>query len=769
MAESQVQNLLDGFQSCMYPKMYDALGEQLGVSADSLRRLAIGYAPIVEFKKGKNFQGWFAIPERDADAKVTGISLRSVDGNAKVMLKGTHHGLIYEVNPDHQAGEKGYSAGSHNWIRTMDAGVPCPVCGKPDGCLLSAENPTHPKAAVCIREKSDKPLRFGFLHILKPEGQLSGRAALPDNGGPVVVVEGMSDTAAAMDLGFVSVGRPSNLAGMEALCDLIRSRTVVILGENDRKEDGKEPGREGMVAVFQNIKRVCANVTMLMPPVHVKDLRAWKVKYGLIREGLLAAIERDGLKQLPNAVVVDSRPTTMARSFLAKEFSKDGSVLLRQWEQNWYVYTDGKYENRKEETIIKPIYDWAYDKLVQVAKPSGELTMEPMKMDPYQVKCMQQALMAEVLISATKLPCYINGKTGPNPHDLIVFKNGALDVMAFLAQKSKTQYWRDSTPDLFTLTALPYTFEPTATCDQWEVFLESSIGDDPMKILLLQEWIGYCLTSDTTMQKMMFFRGLSGSGKGTMIRVLHKLVGPGQAAATSFAGLAGEFGMAPLIGKMICTLADVRTPRKGGESHGLEILLNITGGDEVQINRKFKDHLESQQITARITMAGNSFIEITDYEGALMRRLNLIEFSRTFVDAPDRHLDAKLAKEVPGIIVWALAGLKRLRKQGHFTVPPSSIQALQEIRTDLSPLSSFIEECCERGGEVGKAELFGAWSRWSVERQIDPMSMSKFLGRMRSNAPYAASITAPMGGHKNSIFRGISLRAWAARQLLGKP
>lgn len=273
--------------------MIEDLALHLGVSADSLRRLALGWCPIVEFKRGFSYCGWWVIPERDGDGVPTGLGLRNQDDD-KIMYPGSKHGLIYEVNPDHEQGEKGYSSGAHNWIRSMDAGVPCAVCGKPDGCLLSAENPADPKAVVCIRTESDRRLKFGYLHIRKAEGQLTGRTALADNGGEVVCGEGMSDTAAAMDLGFNAVGRPSNLGGLDILPDLVRGRRVIVVGENDKKKDGSEPGKEGMIATYRALKQAGVDAVMVMPPKAIKDLRAWAVKHGLTRATFLAYVEEHG-------------------------------------------------------------------------------------------------------------------------------------------------------------------------------------------------------------------------------------------------------------------------------------------------------------------------------------------------------------------------------------------------------------------------------------------------------------------------------------------
>ena len=759
--------LLEKFQGNAYPAMLQDLGEHLGVSEDSLRRLALGWAPIVTFKKGPSYCGWWAIPERDANAEVVGISLRS-QTDFKVMYPGSNRGLIYEVNPDHSGGEKGYSAGAHNWIRTMDAGAPCPVCEKPDGCILSAENPADPKAVVCIRIKSPRPLKFGWLHVRKPEGHLKNTSPLPSSDYPVVCVEGFSDTAAAMDLGFVAVGRPNDLARMDMLCDLLRSRPVVIVGENDRKPDGREPGKEGMITAFQALKHVCRDLRMVMPPEHIKDIRVWKAKYGLTKDQFVQYVEEKGEKQTDATVILDDRPTTIARAFLESNHRLASRYTLRRWESTWYRYAGTKYVPVKDEAFEKPVYDWAYGRLLMRMKKGIEAPV-PLVANNSLLANVKQAMIAETLISENHMPCWINGAKGPNPKDLIIFANGVLDVPAYLDGDANAL--SDPSPDLFTTAALPISFDPTAVCPVWDAFIESSLGDETAKIELLQEWLGYCMTADTSFQKMMYFRGLSCSGKGTILGVMQELVGSEQTATPNFSELSKDFGLAPLVGKLCCLIGDARSPRYGDAARGLEVLLNISGNDAVQVNRKFKDHLESLRLTARITIASNEMLDVPDHAGAMIRRLNFIEFNRSFKDRPDYGLPAKLAAEIQGIANWALAGLRRLRERGAFTVPPSSYKALQEWTLLNSPVASFLEECTDIDpqGEVTKSELFDCWAGWTNERRIMQITTSRFIERVRSGAPYATSETYEKGGHKYSIFRGMKLKAWAAKKFNGRP
>jgi hypothetical protein len=156
----------------------------LGVTAASLRRLALGWAPIVTFKKGPNFSGWWAIPERDADGVPIGISLRS-QSDMKVMYPGSKHGLVYEVNPKHERGGEGYAAGASNgsgrWSRRP---VPCVSASLTAACSTRTNLPTRKPSASARRPWCENsPMKFGYLHILKAEGVQRIVTALADTAG----------------------------------------------------------------------------------------------------------------------------------------------------------------------------------------------------------------------------------------------------------------------------------------------------------------------------------------------------------------------------------------------------------------------------------------------------------------------------------------------------------------------------------------------------------------------------------------------------------
>lgn len=758
------------------PGMLSHLAESLGVGEEALSTLGVGWLPVAKFKKGPNYQGWWAIPERDEKGAVVGLSLRGESGT-KVMLSGSRHGLVYAVNPDHRLGTPAFVPGPQNWVRTAEAGIDCPVCHKPDGCLVSSEDPDDPQACICIRVPAGaaRPMKLGYLHILKEAGRLSPHAGiLPPSERPVVVVEGMTDSATAMGLGFVAVGRPSNLACMDMLREVLRGRDVLVVGENDPVDPhtGKRPGEEGAIAAFQTLRSSASRVRIVMPPEEYKDLRAWVTSTGISGDDLLLFAEENAREPNTNPMLEDARPLTAAWGFLDQCYRMAGRYTLRYYQSTWYEYRGPRYVPVENEVTLRgKLYEWAHDKVVSVVTSKGE-QLQPVTANRAYVGNILDALSHPCPVEAESLPAWINGADGPDPSTLIPFANGLLRVDKYLDGGEEADYFLESTPDLFNTFALPYPFDPTATCEAWKRYLRECLGDEPAKIALLREWIGYCMTVDTSLHKLMLFRGAKRTGKSTALGVLQAVVGQDQAASVSFAQLTQQFGLQGLVGKQIAVMGDARLPRSSDSMRALELLLNIVGEDPVSVDRKFLPGLANHRLGCRFTLATNELPELPDHSGALEARLLILDFRKSFLGREDFGLRDRLIAEAPGIAVWALQGLKRLwANEGRFTVPEQSLQSLKEWRTTTSPMAAFLEECTEQGetATVPKDEFYDAWTAWSRERGLKPMSKGRSFERLKAQAGHIVSDTINQRGRKIGVFKGVTLTPWAERQYLRRP
>lgn len=98
--------------------------------------------------------------------------------------------------------------------------------------------------------------------------------------GPVLLVEGASDVLALSQCGIAAIGRPSNTGGAEQLAKLLddidADRPIYLLGENDQKDSGQWPGREGVERVGPRLATTLGQIVRTaFPPHDHKDCREW--------------------------------------------------------------------------------------------------------------------------------------------------------------------------------------------------------------------------------------------------------------------------------------------------------------------------------------------------------------------------------------------------------------------------------------------------------------------------------------------------------------
>jgi P4 family phage/plasmid primase-like protien len=254
--------------------------------------------------------------------------------------------------------------------------------------------------------------------------------------------------------------------------------------------------------------------------------------------------------------------------------------------------------------------------------------------------------------------------------------------------------------------------------------------DDPQSIESLQEWFGYLLTHDTRQQKLLLLVGPKRSGKGTIARVLTALVGKGNVAAPTLGGLATNFGMWPLIGKSVGIISDARLSGRADQAAVVERLLSITGEDSITVDRKNMQPI-TLRLPTRFVILTNELPKLSDASGAIVSRVILLHTNRSFYGREDHDLTDKLLAELPGILLWAIEGWRRLRARGRLLQPETGLESLGEINDLASPVAAFIRERCEvnRLARVTTADLFSAWKRW-----CESQGREKLVGTVQSFA-----------------------------------
>lgn len=313
------------------------------------------------------------------------------------------------------------------------------------------------------------------------------------------------------------------------------------------------------------------------------------------------------------------------------------------------------------------------------------------------------------------------------------------------------------TPALFNTNAIDFEYDPAAVPPlEWLAFLDGLWPDDPDSAGLLQEFMGYLLVADTSQQKGLMVVGPKRSGKGTIGRVMRSLCGEANVAGPTVASLGGTFGLQPLKDK---TLAIVSDARFTGEHVGVvvERLLCIMGEDTLTVDCKFLPS-HTMKVGTRFVFLTNELPRMTDASGALPSRFLFLRLVNSFYGREDVGLTGRLMAERPGILLWAIEGLKRLRARGHFVQPESGAEAVDELERLSSPVKAFVADVCEvaPGRRIWVDDLYKAFVLWCQRDGQQTPPRKQMFGRDLSAA--FPGIKRRRGAGDQTFYEGIDCR-----------
>jgi P4 family phage/plasmid primase-like protien len=404
----------------------------------------------------------------------------------------------------------------------------------------------------------------------------------------------------------------------------------------------------------------------------------------------------DAMPPLPTRLV-SVTPMAVAKAML------DGHAVVRS-NGDWLRYDTGlnSYVEEEQEAFSSRVWTWADGRPYRKGNEDKRLVAD-------------SALVSNVTAAASAqrqgprvLPAWHPHRAmDPDPADLLAVRNGLLNLASGELLPPD--------PRFINRNASPVVYDPDAPPPRrWLAFLEEVFPDDAEVRDTLQEVVGYLLTQDTSQQKVFCMVGPTRSGKGTVSRVVQSLLGEGNYTSPTAGNLSrGEFGLQGLIGKTLATISDMRMGRNSDPATLSENLLRISGEDEVSVNRKFKEPWEGR-LSTRFLILSNEVPQFRDTSGAIVARLILLRGHVSFLGREDPGLQRKLRQELPGILNWALEGLARLRRRGHFVQPASSAAELKEAVGLASPVKAFARKRLRQapGVVTAKAEVWWAFTEW---------------------------------------------------------
>ncbi|HAT4116106.1 TPA: DNA primase [Clostridium perfringens] len=310
-----------------------------------------------------------------------------------------------------------------------------------------------------------------------------------------------------------------------------------------------------------------------------------------------------------------------------------------------------------------------------------------------------------------------------NPY-LVNVRNGLLDI--------RDMSFKEHTPSYLSTVQLNVEYNPQIDCPQFKKFLNEVL--DCKLIPLVQEIVGYLLTTNTASQKAFVFWGPARTGKSTLLWVVeYLLLGKKNVSNIPWQEIGDKFKTAELLGKLANVFSDL--PSKSIDDTG--IFKVVTGEDYLMAEKKNKNPFKFKPF-ARLVFSCNELPRnYVDRTEGFYRRLIIVPFSRQIEKSKiDKALKYKFQREKEGILNWALEGLKRLYENNfEFSENELTDGVKKEYKRENNNVISFVEECCELDGlfSCSRIEIYEAYKEFCVEAGLKTLSQIKFNKELEGN------------------------------------
>lgn len=325
------------------------------------------------------------------------------------------------------------------------------------------------------------------------------------------------------------------------------------------------------------------------------------------------------------------------------------------------------------------------------------------------------------------------------------------------------------TPEDYATRAIDCEYDPAATCPTWGRMLAEDYKFDDATIQFLQEFAGTCLITEKPrgLMRALVLLGPSNTGKSNILNVIAGLVSDVY-NSTPLSMMENNHGLMPFLKSYPWVLHEAFEQSRWELSASVKALLS---GDSVQVNIK-NGAIVPLVFKQPILWGSNVPPQFKESSRAMEMRLAIVKMHRAFdplqlVGTAQLAVQAGLntpaqlvlRDEKPGLLNWAIEGLKRALARKHFVFTAEMSASLQAMREDSNMALGFIKECAEYDPDiyVRSADFYGAFTAWWRDHR-DPRSLPSVdsLGKAMSSLADPCILTGhQVGGQR--VYGGLRL------------
>ncbi|HPC97043.1 MAG TPA: phage/plasmid primase, P4 family [Sedimentisphaerales bacterium] len=416
--------------------------------------------------------------------------------------------------------------------------------------------------------------------------------------------------------------------------------------------------------------------------------------------------------------------------WLAKSFLEDGYLhvdstgdrdipyyTLRRWREDYYAWKDGAYHQIADDTVSVVVSAWIQQQKFDIeAREATDFRLTKTVLSNVILNLQPLVHIRET----QELNSWLDGR--PETRNILSMANAMIAIDPATGKVDRLEH----TPNWFTTTRLPYNYDPDATCPLWEAFVDDMLGAE--YAALLQQWCGYLLRPDQRLQKFLLAVGDGANGKGVVFQVVERMIGPANCSHVPLIQFGKDFALVETLGKV----ANITSESSGlVELEAENQLKAFTGADiELTFNRKYKGSITTKPKT-KVMISTNALPRFNDKTDGTWRRIVLIPFKVTI--PPERQIpdlaDQITNTELPGILNWAIKGLRSLNTMGRFMEPSDYAAIIEDYKRDCDPARAFLAEnyaWSPNAHGIAVKELYGAYKEYCQHNGFRPVNERSF-------------------------------------------